>query len=305
VKPAPASFLARFLRSEPPEPSPDPSDLPDRASAEKHLKGVKLKLDDRAARIQALEKEKKQLLKQNAELEREVEQLESVVRGATRTRFSELPPESLRLNVGTRTTAANFWSQGFNSSSRMVEIFGLEPTGAILDWGCGSGRTVNWLWPQGTWKEVWHGCDVDAAAIQWLRTQGVSNASVCDPQPPLPYPDSTFDGIYSFSVLTHIHPTRHRDWYAELHRILKPGGKAYLTTQGQVVIDTKRISDAESVGQYRELGWCHCAREGHYKDAALVSPEFTKKTASEFFAIQDYQIGGYQKLMDAFLLRKK
>ena len=51
-----------------------------------------------------------------------------------------LPPEELRLHVGTTGTAANFWAQGINSSQRILEIFGDCPTKPILDWGCGSGR---------------------------------------------------------------------------------------------------------------------------------------------------------------------
>ncbi len=49
------------------------------------------------------------------------------------TALKELPTENLRLNVGVKTSAANFL-EGFNSAQRVMEVFGLHPIGLILDW---------------------------------------------------------------------------------------------------------------------------------------------------------------------------
>jgi SAM-dependent methyltransferase len=215
-----------------------------------------------------------------------------------------LPPEYLRLHVGAKTSAANFMAQGANSSERVLEIFGEKPTGPILDWGCGSGRTLRWLRYFPEWRENYHGCDVDSEAIEWLRQHGQSNLAVCNDDPPLPYADQTFDGVFAFSVLTHIHPDKHRDWYAELRRVLKPGGRAYLTTQGRHVVQTLAAQLPEGTREeFFEKGFVYLKFEGHYKDAALVTEDFTRGALEGLFTVEDYKVTGYQN-MDAFLVRR-
>src|SRR5687768_3073385 len=142
-----------------------------------------------------------------------------------------LPPEPLRLNVGTSTSPANWWTQGINSSSRVIQIYGEYPEGPLLDWGCGSGRTLCWLQAYPGYQKHYYGCDVDKDSVDWLM-EGGHHVALCHDAPPLPYPDEMFVGIFSFSVLTHIPPEKHRIWYEELWRVLKPGGRLYITTLG-------------------------------------------------------------------------
>lgn len=236
----------------------------------------------------------------------EVEQLAKVVALLNKKHCHNLPlpPESLRLHVGARPSAANFMAQGANSSERVLEVFGESPAGPILDWGCGSGRTLRWLQHYPGWREHYHGCDVDVEAIEWLRQNGQSNLTVCGDNPPLPYADETFDGLFAFSVLTHIHPDKHRDWYAELRRVLKSGARAYLTTQGLHVVQTLASHlPAGTAEQFFEKEFAYVEFEGHYKDAALVTEEFTRRALDGLLALEDYKVTGYQN-MDAFLVRR-
>jgi SAM-dependent methyltransferase len=50
--------------------------------------------------------------------------------------------------------------------------------------------------------------------------------------PPLDFPDDTFDLVYSYSVLTHLSAERQKPWVAELRRVLKPGGYLLVTVHG-------------------------------------------------------------------------
>jgi SAM-dependent methyltransferase len=217
----------------------------------------------------------------------EIEQLRVLVRRAVPmvTALPKPPPERLRLNVGRVASETNWLAQGAASAERVIRRFGLEPGGAILDWGCGSGRTLNWLLTRGTWAECYQGCDVDADAIAWLGSQGIANVKLCQPAPPLPYEEEKFAGLFSFSVLTHIEPAYHRSWYAELHRVLKPGATALLTVQG-----TPR-------------GTAFYARPGHYKHVALVSEEFTRNALTGLFRVQKYTHRGFGQ-MDIFVARR-
>ena len=186
----------------------------------------------------------------------------------------------------------------------MVEVFGETTPGRVLDWGCGSGRTLYWLYGRPAWREAYRGCDVDAEAIRWLRKrQGVAAVSVCQPEPPLPYGDGEFAGLFAFSVLTHIPPDRHRAWYEELHRVLRPDGRAYLTVNGDSrAADDKAFTPPEQAAFARQ-GWLWADREGHYKGAAVVGRRFTKAALRGLFQIESYREAGYHQ-QDAMVLRR-
>lgn len=95
-------------------------------------------------------------------LRRELKQYDHVIRALIRRHYLDLPlpPESLRLHVGTRASGANFLAQGINSSSRVLEVFGDSPRAPLLDWGCGSGRTLRWLLFYEGYRRHYHGCDI-------------------------------------------------------------------------------------------------------------------------------------------------
>jgi SAM-dependent methyltransferase len=152
---------------------------------------------------------RKQVTAEVEGLRKQVRQLEHIVAKLAACHYGDipLPPEELRLHVGTNATVSNFLAQGLNSSRRVLEIFGEDPDGPILDWGCGSGRTARWLQAYLGWRENYVGCDVDVEAIAWLRQVGGFRAEVCGDMPPLPFGAATFFGVFAFSVLTHIPPS--------------------------------------------------------------------------------------------------
>jgi tRNA (mo5U34)-methyltransferase len=243
---------------------------------------------------------------QAAAVQADLDKTIKVIKALTKRHYDNLPlpPEELRMHVGKTTSAANYWSQGMNSSTRALEIFGTAPQKPILDWGCGSGRTLRWLVCHEEWRHHYHGCDVDRAAIDWLRSVCRLNLEVCKDDPPLPYGDGFFGGLYAFSVLTHIHPDRHRLWYSELRRVLEPGGIAYLTTLGGSTITESRKGVHGPIDEaFAKDGFVYLKNEGHYKDAAIVSEEFTRRMLDGLFTIEDYVERGYQN-MDAFRIRR-
>ncbi len=247
----------------------------------------------------ALRRQVKDQAKQIAWLEKLVGELLVETRG-----FVLLPPPELRLHVGAHQSAGNFWNQGRESSARVIEVFGAQPPGPVLDWGCGSGRTLYWLYGDEAWRAAYRGCDVDPQAIRWLQKKhGIEAVRVCSPEPPLPYADGEFAGLFSFSVLTHIPPERHRAWYEELHRVLKPGGRAYVTVNGDSrAADPKAFTPAEQA-EFARQGWLWADREGHYKGAAVVSRAFTDKALEGLFELERYRDAGYHQQDDLVLLR--
>ena len=247
----------------------------------------------------ALQRQLKDQAKQIAWLEKLVGELLVEQRG-----FCLLPPRELRLHVGAHESAGNFWNQGRGSSARVIEVFGEKPPGPVLDWGCGSGRTLYWLYGHKAWRKAYRGCDVDAQAIRWLQKKhGIQAVSVCGAEPPLPYADGQFAGLFSFSVLTHIHPEMHRAWFEELHRVLRPGGRAYVTVNGDSRAADPLAFTRPEQALFARQGWLWADREGHYKGAAVVSRAFTDRALEGLFELERYRDAGYHQQDDLVLRR--
>jgi SAM-dependent methyltransferase len=107
------------------------------------------------------------------------------------------------------------------------------PAGArALDFGCSSGRVVGVL--AAACEEVeWHGCDPIERSVEWAAAtwQGVEFARQPE-RPPLPYGPAAFDLAYAISVWSHFAERPALEWFAEMHRILRPGGHLVLSTHG-------------------------------------------------------------------------
>ena len=126
---------------------------------------------------------------------------------------------------------------------------------------------------------------------------------VCKDLPPLPYNRSKFVGVFCFSVLTHIHPQLHRAWYEDIHRVLKQGGRVYVTVTSDAAIMDRKTFTPEDKVNYLETGWYYSKRGGHYKDAVAVSKAFSLEAVRGLFEVESYRETGYHR-MDDMILRK-
>lgn len=117
----------------------------------------------------------------------------------------------------------------FTHPLHMPWLDGLGKHAAILDYGCGYGRTLQELAQRGF--DNLTGIDTSPAMIDRARQAHTGiRFTVLDTPPLLPYPDATFDAVVLFAVLTCIpgEEAQHR-LVAELNRILKPGGVLYVS----------------------------------------------------------------------------
>lgn len=98
--------------------------------------------------------------------------------------------------------------------------------GNLLEVGCGEGRGIDLILPR---VDRYTAIDKIAEVISTLQNKYPQAEFHADHLPPLrPFKDSSFDTVITFQVIEHIEDD---DFFLrEIHRVLKPGGTALITT---------------------------------------------------------------------------
>jgi SAM-dependent methyltransferase len=104
---------------------------------------------------------------------------------------------------------------------------------AVLDFGCGAGRTIRHFAGLAPGCELW-GCDIDPRCVEWNQRHLSPPASFAlnGELPPLPFENGRFDLVYAMSVFTHI-AIHWAAWLLELDRVLAPGGRLLASFMGE------------------------------------------------------------------------
>lgn len=183
-------------------------------------------------------------------------------RRAGRVAPQTLPPRRLRARTGA-PGIREFIDGGRRAADELDAALltaGLPDLAAhrrVLDFGCGSARVLPHVCarlrvaPALSGAEPrCTGCDVDAAAIAWAAANhpGLSFAHTGH-APPLPFPESSFDLVYSISVFSHLDRAPQDGWLADLRRVLAPGGIALLSVHGRHAYEQFRSGAVRT-------GWC-------------------------------------------------
>ena len=159
--------------------------------------------------------------------------------------------------------------------------FELEPGATVLDFGCSSGRVVRVL--AAAHPEVeWHGCDPIPDAIEWARANLPGIRFERSPEyPPLPYEDGRFDAVFAISIWSHFGEQAALDWLAEMHRMIRPGGRLLLTSHGeQTIVHTgnEGVRSTEQLADVRQAlardGFWYAAEFGDLGDHGVANPDW-------------------------------
>ncbi|MFY0598149.1 MAG: class I SAM-dependent methyltransferase [Cyclobacteriaceae bacterium] len=97
--------------------------------------------------------------------------------------------------------------------------------GDLLELGCGEGRGVDLLAPK---ADSYLGLDKIQEIVQNLTNQYPKYDFQSSVFPPIALPDNSFDSIATFQVIEHIQ--NDELYLKEIHRILRPGGTALIST---------------------------------------------------------------------------
>jgi len=112
-----------------------------------------------------------------------------------------------------------------------------ETSLAVLDFGCGSGRTSRFFAKNASYQRF-VGYDLTAGAIDWLRSElGFGDFQVGFANPPLPIEDSSMDVIFSVSVFSHLTAESQQAWLEEFRRVLRPDGIVFQTVHGRFAME--------------------------------------------------------------------
>lgn len=143
---------------------------------------------------------------------------------------------------------------------RQTADVGLTPA-RILDGGCGTGYGASLLrqaWPDA----LVVGCDLAPAMAGQARARGI--AAVCGDLERLPFKDAAFDLIWSSLALQWCRPAT---VYAELRRVLRPGGVLVSTTLGP--------------GTLHELETAFAGIDAHSRVLPFLHPEQVKTALTQ------------------------
>jgi SAM-dependent methyltransferase len=103
-----------------------------------------------------------------------------------------------------------------------------------LDFGCGLGRILSSMLRKAPQAEF-TGFDVDPLMLSWCSYL-LQDANCRFVYTTLELPDSAYDFIYAVSVFTHLDASTDY-WLAEIHRLLAPGGRAFITYHDETLFE--------------------------------------------------------------------
>lgn len=155
-----------------------------------------------------------------------------------------LPPKKLREHVGDGDfeLLGNIYLEFFKT------IGELKPDMNVLDIGCGSGRMAIPLTKYLDKNSKYEGFDVSKECIAWCKENITSrypnfmfqhvdifntfynpNGTIKPENFKFPYDSDSFDFIYLTSIFTHMLPDDMEQYFSEITRVLKKGGRCFIT----------------------------------------------------------------------------
>jgi SAM-dependent methyltransferase len=165
---------------------------------------------------------------------------------------------------------------------RLLRPYVLAPDyvkGDLLEVGCGEGRGIDWLLPCVT---SYTAIDKIAPVIDRLQHKYPQARFLNGNIPPLSaFADNSFNSVVSFQVIEHIQDDRL--FLQEIHRVLKPGGIALITTPN------RPYSLSRNPWHVREY----------------TAQELTNLAKSFFANVNMQGIAGNEKVMEYYARNKK
>ena len=222
-----------------------------------------------------------------------------------------LPPPRLRFDVIACSSAEYYVRTGREMAAQMESVIRRwlpERHPVICEWGCGPGRILMELArndPGQTRRFI--GTDAYAPSIRWAQSVSTHRLTFMlnQMEPPLALPAGSVDFTYAVSVFTHLSEPLTRSWFAEIIRILKPGGLFWFSTHGgthhEAQLDATRRA-ALARGEFVAIPSWH---NGSQMYTGIHCPALMRSIIAETGAeLIEYLPDGNQNYQDAWIVRK-
>lgn len=216
----------------------------------------------------------------------------------------------------------NYWLSGYRDSRLLLtaaQESGVEVR-RYLDLGCASGRVIRHVGVQNPSISTL-GCDINRTHVVWCNEYLPSLCAVFQNHsiPTLPLQDNSIDLASAYSVFTHIEAFE-TTWLMELHRLLSPGGIAWLTFHTELTLgamdetwplwapvmnhpETARLLDENRSfqGDRLVIRWHD---DQSYSSNVFYKKEYISKVLESMFEIVEFR-HRFPEYQDVFIVRKK
>lgn len=144
-----------------------------------------------------------------------------------------LPPALMRVMVIGTASPTDFLESGAAHAEEFDTVLSEQGRGfaaarAILDIGCGCGRLARWVIRRGGEGRIC-GVDINRPMIGWQRRNLPGRWEPVRIGQDLPFERGAFDLAYACSVVTHLREDTTARWFADLARVMEPGGLLLVT----------------------------------------------------------------------------
>lgn len=139
--------------------------------------------------------------------------------------YRDLHAESVRISGEAPDYFARYKVREVARLSAFARIDNAEPE--ILDFGCGVGGTIPHFFELFQGARL-HGADVSEESLALAKDRHADIAKfTCFDGDRLPYPDASFDIVFTSCVFHHIEPDRWSASMRDILRVLRPGGEFF------------------------------------------------------------------------------
>lgn len=203
----------------------------------------------------------------------------------------------------------SYWASGLEDAKNALaaaEKYDVKVK-TFLDLGCASGRVIRHI-PQLIENSEVIGCDINRLHVEWCNAFLPENITVFQNHsiPSLPLESNSVDVTTAFSVFTHIEAFE-TTWLAELKRILRPGGIAWITVHSEhTLVDMNENWPLwKPIMNHPDIGNLLDADRKFATDRLVVRWKKDRSYASNVFYKEAYLHKHWSRIMDILEFRRR
>lgn len=149
------------------------------------------------------------------------------------------------------TENQKYWQSPCTEGYYFVEKWRALGKRRVLDLGCGLGRQSALFAENGFMVTAMDASDAALEQVKWLAKEKQLPIRVCKgDMHALPFADDAFDAVWAYQVISHTDMLGLRKVLAEIRRVLRPGGAAYLTLCSKAARAYQQAAELDRVDEH-------------------------------------------------------